>query len=218
MPIPERPAGARRRDWWLLAERIALVGSLVIMAVYLRDSYRRGEPASSRQEVAVSAERWTEAVALSSALNAAAPETVLVVSDYRCPGCARYEKVVEELADDTGFHVRILHLPLPQHPDADELALMALCAEAEAEFREMHRGLFATASPESTGENGPAVPPGPALKPDCDSDGSLRRRLDASIAWAQGVGVRATPTVFAGRYRLGALPSADALRERARRR
>src|SRR4051812_16221927 len=57
--------------------------------------------------------------------------TLVEITDYQCPYCARAEETIHALREKYGRELRIavLENPLPMHEHARELALLALAAD-----------------------------------------------------------------------------------------
>jgi protein-disulfide isomerase len=74
-------------------------------------------------------------------------ETLLVFSDYQCPGCRILEASLDSLWTDTGGHisVKIRHYPLNIHPLAVPAAVAVECAAKYGAAPSLHAKLFANA-------------------------------------------------------------------------
>jgi protein-disulfide isomerase len=80
--------------------------------------------------------------------NAAALVTMVEISDFQCPFCARVTPTVRQLEALYGDRIRVVfkHNPLPFHPRAEpaaELAIEAREQKGEAAFWKAHDALFA---------------------------------------------------------------------------
>ncbi len=89
-----------------------------------------------------------------------APVTVVIFSDFQCPYCRKAAEMLRnEQLIQRGDGVRLVfrHMPLPQHPWAQEAAQAAACAQfqSSAAFWAMHDQLF-TNQPAITNENAAA--------------------------------------------------------------
>jgi protein-disulfide isomerase len=74
-----------------------------------------------------------------------APVTVVLFCDFQCPHCAEVSPAVEQLAE-THRNVKIVyrHFPLPRvHPDADEAAEGAACAQEQGRIWPMYGSILA---------------------------------------------------------------------------
>ena len=70
--------------------------------------------------------------------------TLVKYSDYQCPRCAYYHKVVTQLVDELGGEFRFIfrHFPLRNHLNAKPAAIAAESAGRQGKFWEMHDLLF----------------------------------------------------------------------------
>jgi len=71
--------------------------------------------------------------------------TILEISDFQCPFCARVLPTVKQILDTYGDKVRVVWVnqPLPFHKRAKPAALASLAAHRQGKFWEMHDKLFA---------------------------------------------------------------------------
>jgi protein-disulfide isomerase len=55
-----------------------------------------------------------------------APDTLLIFSDYQCPACKRFERLLSDYARSPKSELTIgyLHFPLPSHPQAVRAAYL----------------------------------------------------------------------------------------------
>jgi protein-disulfide isomerase len=76
---------------------------------------------------------------------AAAPVTIIEVSDFECPFCARVQPTLLQLEKDYAGKLRIAFkfFPLPSHTHARPAAAAAQAARRQGKFWEMHDYLFA---------------------------------------------------------------------------
>jgi len=74
-----------------------------------------------------------------------APVTVVEFSDFQCPFCARFARVVDSLSIKYPDRIRVIFRNFPLtglHPHARSAALAAECAAAEGRFAAYHDVLF----------------------------------------------------------------------------
>ncbi len=73
--------------------------------------------------------------------------TMVEISDYECPFCARAHTTVQQLQKDYGDKLRLVmkQNPLPFHARARPAALAALAAGQQGKYWEMHEKLFENA-------------------------------------------------------------------------
>lgn len=74
-----------------------------------------------------------------------APITIVEVSDFQCPYCARVVPTLEKVEEVYGPLVRraFKHYPLPFHKDAPMAALASIAAQEQGKFWEYKKLLFA---------------------------------------------------------------------------
>lgn len=77
--------------------------------------------------------------------------SLIVFSDYECPACRSFSKVVDSLRAryPNTLSVYYRHLPIPSHPYARPAAFASECAAVQGRFAEAHQLLFS--SPDSNG-------------------------------------------------------------------
>ena len=123
--------------------------------------------------------------------------TIVEVTDYQCPYCARAEETIHALRVKYGRDLRIavLENPLPIHEHARDRALLALSADERGEFETVHHALFAQ---------------GAALDvPTASATDAAKATLERSMKLVASLGVHGTPTFFVnGRKICGAQPIA----------
>lgn len=140
-----------------------------------------------------------------------APVSIVVFSDFQCPFCQRYVKTLGDVMHKYPSEVRVIyrHLPLSNlHPQAEQAAAAAVCADAQGKFWEMHDALFAdqnalgTAALKDTAKRlGLDVP---AFDRCLETD-SAAATVSADKQAADDLGLSGTPASFInGRYLNGA--------------
>jgi len=130
---------------------------------------------------------------------------MIVLSDFQCPYCSRFAREVlpqierRYIAAGT-VALAFRHLPLPIHPQAVQAAAVAECAARQGMFWEVHDRLFAEEDLDADilRSISESVPLDRQRLNDCLLDRSIGDDIQASIAEARGLGVRATPTFFIG--------------------
>ncbi len=149
-----------------------------------------------------------EPVSIQGAPTRGAPDAnvvMIVFSDFQCPYCSRFARDVlpeiERTYVATGkVALAFRHLPLPIHPQALQAAAVAECAARQGLFWETHDWLFAEKILDA--DTWKAIPESVPLDRqglnDCLLDPAIGNDIQASIAEARGLGVRATPTFFIG--------------------
>lgn len=144
--------------------------------------------------------------------------TIVIFSDFQCPYCARAQETLAELRKRHPDDVRLVfrNMPLAFHREARTLAKIALAAEKQGKFWEMHDLIFAnrdlhTASAKQLAKKLriDAKKLAKAMK-----SPELEQKIAEDEALAKSFGVSGTPTFFVnGRRMSGAQPieSFDAL-------
>lgn len=141
--------------------------------------------------------------------------TIVAYLDYQCPYSRRLLPTLYELASLHAEEVRVVfkHFPLPMHTDARFAAMAATAAQRQGRFWAMHDSLF-----ENSRALGRESVMGQAGRLGLDlelfrrmlDDPQLGEDLDAQVARAKAIGIKATPTmVINGRSISGARPLAD---------
>jgi protein-disulfide isomerase/uncharacterized membrane protein len=92
----------------------------------------------------VSAEEWAALREGPARGGEGAAVTIVEISDFECPFCAKVVPLMEALERDYGDKVRVVfrHNPLGMHPHAKGAALGAICAQEQGAFWPMHDKLF----------------------------------------------------------------------------
>lgn len=138
--------------------------------------------------------------------------TIIEVSDFQCPFCARVGGTLKEVASTYKDDVRFVfkHNPLPFHPRAMPAALAGECANHQKKFWPLHDKMFADQSKlEDKDLEGYAS----ALKLDmgkwkkCIASPEAKKLVESDMAQAAALGARGTPAFFInGRFLSGAQP------------
>lgn len=141
-----------------------------------------------------------------------APITIVEYSDFQCPFCGRAAPTMDQLMKDFDGKVRWVfkHFPLPIHPDAPLAHQVALAADEQGKFWEMHDLIFANQRKikrddllEHARSLGLDVG---RIEKEVDA-GKFKPMMEADLQEGQRLGVRATPTFFInGRRVVGAVP------------
>lgn len=150
--------------------------------------------------------------------------SLVVFSDYECPACRGFSKVVDSLRarypDVLSVYYR--HVPIPSHVHARPAALAAECAAAQGRFAEAHRVLFS--DPDSNG-----IRPWSAFATQagvrdvrafetCIRDSSEIALVKKDEADATRLGVKVTPTLLLDEQLIEGAPSLAQMDERVRKR
>lgn len=144
--------------------------------------------------------------------------TIVEISDFQCPYCARAAGTLKEIEALYKGDVRIVfkHNPLPFHQRALPAALATSCAHAQNKFWPMADALFADQSHLSDGDLAQAAADAGlnlAQYKTCLKDEKIKARIDEDQALAVKFGARGTPAFFInGRFLSGAQPL-DAFRK-----
>lgn len=134
--------------------------------------------------------------------------TLVEVSDFECPFCARYSnntsgQIVREFVQTGKIRYAFVQLPIASHRNAFKAAEASLCAGDQGKFWEMHDRLFQVA-----GQGGlvrarlPESATAVGLRADtfnsCLDSSRHAAAVQADIQMVQQYGVRGTPTFFLG--------------------
>jgi protein-disulfide isomerase len=138
-----------------------------------------------------------------------APVTVVVFSDFQCPGCKYLSGLLEKLREAYAGQVKVVvrHFPLESiHPYAFEAALASECANDVGRFVEMEHALYKNQASISTDRWGTiAADAGinDTIKlVNCVRDSAHIARIREDAATGNRLNIRGTPTVFVNDVRI----------------
>ncbi|WP_411279184.1 DsbA family protein [Gemmatimonas sp.] len=152
-----------------------------------------------------------------------APDTLLIFSDYQCPACKRFERLLSDYAQMSRSKLTIgyLHFPLPTHPQAVRAANLAECANILGRFSLAHHVLFEaqdTLSRINVAEIAKRMRPVDSVAfIDCAEQSDTSAAVVESIELARRLSVRATPTLIVNGWLTGVPSDARELAEWIRR-
>lgn len=138
--------------------------------------------------------------------------TVIEVSDFQCPFCARVGGALKEIETTYGNDVRLVfkHNPLPFHQRAMPAAMAAECSREQGKFWQMHDKLFES---QQTLEDPDLTKMATDIKLDvakytkCMGENRHKSRIEQDVVTANRLGARGTPAFFInGRFLSGAQP------------
>lgn len=139
--------------------------------------------------------------------------TIIEVSEFQCPYCARVLPTLNEVVAKYGKDVRIVfkHNALPFHKRAKPAALAAECAKDQGKFWEMHDKLFENQRALEDADLESYARGLAGLKFDawkaCYTANKHADAIDADQRLANQLGARGTPAFFInGRFLSGAQP------------
>lgn len=138
--------------------------------------------------------------------------TVVGVSEFQCPFCARVKPTLKQIKDTYGKDVRIVfkHNPLSFHNRAMPAALASECAREQGKFWDMHDLMFDNQRElEDTHLEGYAKKAGLDMGrwKQCYTSGKYRERIEQEQRQVVALGARGTPAFFInGRFLSGAQP------------
>ena len=142
-----------------------------------------------------------------------APITIVEMSDFECPFCARVQPTLAKLRDVYKGNVRMVwkHLPLEDlHPNAVSAATASEAANKQGKFWEYHDKLFANQrkfSPEQLRQYASEVGLNMSQFDADMADPATKKRITDDAAEANALGVNGTPGFFInGRFLNGAQP------------
>lgn len=145
-----------------------------------------------------------------------APVVVREFADYQCPACARFASVAEQLKADyveTG-QVRLVYFDFPLqdiHDNAMLAAQAARCAGDQNAYWDMHDKLFAQQSEWAGNNNAQGafvryaeeLGLNPQRMERCLETELHREAVEQSLALAQQLQIRSTPTVLVDNIKVG---------------
>lgn len=136
-----------------------------------------------------------------------APLWMVVVSDFQCPYCQRWEAeaapaIMRDYVKTGRVRMAFVNLPLSMHPNAGPAAEAAMCAGSEGKFWPVHDAIFASQKAWAARTDGArffdslAVAAGvdAARYRDCIASGVVRPLVQADAQRAEAAGVRSTPS------------------------
>jgi protein-disulfide isomerase len=136
--------------------------------------------------------------------NPNAPVTLVAYSDFQCPFCARAIPHIDALQAKYPDKLRVVfkHFPLTQiHPSARPAAVASFAAQEQGRFWEFHDAVFrnqATLAQPNwealAGEAGLDV--GRFRNDLARNSAAYEKRVDEDLQQAEGLDVRATPTLY----------------------
>lgn len=142
--------------------------------------------------------------------------TIVEFSDFQCPHCRTASSTVEQIEQEYGDKVRVVfkHRPMSFHPQAEEAAKLAIAAQEEGKFWQMHDLLFenqqALRQEETFVELGKKVGLSKKEVDKALASEAYGERVDEDVKLAREVGAHGTPTFYVnGIQVVGALPFRD---------
>jgi protein-disulfide isomerase len=143
--------------------------------------------------------------------------TVVEVTDFDCPHCARADRVLKEaLRDATNIHFVRLAAPMPNHANARPAARAYVAAQQQGKGDEMATALYAAESRSADACREIAERLGLTMA-DYDrvvADRNTDAKLDATIAWARRAG--SLPLICIQDRGFARVPTADEIRDALR--
>lgn len=148
-----KPLSSKRRDpFWILwistlvALGAGLMGSLALGMGCKKSSRAKGEAAAQSAPILMDVERYKVPLHDDDlALGGDAPKvTIVVFSNYACDPCRRLWQVMQNLVEDYGDQIRVVHrsVAISGYQGNDLAVEAAYAAAAQGKFWEMHRRLF----------------------------------------------------------------------------
>jgi protein-disulfide isomerase len=133
--------------------------------------------------------------------------TIVELTDYECPYCARAEHTIHTLREKYGADLRVAVAshPLPMHAHARDAALAALAADEQGRFEAMHDTLFVRTDAhtnEGLAGLGAEMGLGPAFERARGGERALAALAKAE-ALASTLKVTGTPTFFVNGRKIG---------------
>jgi len=141
--------------------------------------------------------------------------TIVEFSDFQCPYCRLEAGTLHRLLDEYPKQVKLVFLdfPLSAHPDANNAAQAAACADEQGRFWAMHDLLFKhqdALSSEDLRRYAAEAGVEAAKFDDCMKTGRKASSVERSLKVGEQVGVDGTPALFVnGRPLSGAVSYAE---------
>jgi protein-disulfide isomerase len=138
--------------------------------------------------------------------------TIVEISEFQCPFCKRVGPTIKQITDTYGKDVRIVfkHNPLPFHKDAFPASELAIEANEQGKFWEMHDKLFENQQAltrDKLDEYAKAVGLNMGKVKTALDTGKHKATIEAEQALAKSLGASGTPSFFInGRSLRGAQP------------
>ncbi len=147
------------------------------------------------------------------ALGTASPRlTIVEFADFQCPYSKEAASTVRSLMATYGDRVRLIyrHFPISEiHPDAEQAAQAAECANEQGKFWLYHDKLYGAATLSYAALVTAAEEVGLDTKQfgDCLGSGKYKNVVESDAALAKQIGLRGTPTfIFDGQVIEGSIP------------
>lgn len=145
--------------------------------------------------------------------NPKAPVTIVEISDFQCPFCARAVPVLERIKAEYGpDKVRIVFkdMPLPSHGRAPAASNAAHCANEQGKFWEYHNALFQNQAKLEDADlkaNAKTIGLDEGKFNECYDSKRHQALIDKSKKEAEALGIQATPSfLINGQLLQGAQP------------
>lgn len=205
------------RSRWEILDRagsiVVAVAALVVAAAALTRKPAGGAATAVPELTAERVDRWDEIVSAATVLSRRGDLLVVQFGDFQCPFCRRFAQAVQSLPDSSKSRISeaIVNFPLSNHPFAMPAAIELECAATRGAAAAVHDRLFD--AQDSLSRFGPRVvlEAGAIATGDqhlaCLESPSAARRVEASVALGNALGVNMTPTVIIGGWRLSRPPN-----------
>jgi protein-disulfide isomerase len=142
--LDERVTNASGRVGKVADILVVLVATASLVLLVAREMRPRAAAGGSGLPV-TRFEKWDELLSAGNRIGAAAaPVQVVVFSDYQCPTCRIYHRVLTELQarNSDSIATTVVHFPLRQHKFAVKAANAAVCAAQQNRFAEANAILY----------------------------------------------------------------------------
>jgi NhaA family Na+:H+ antiporter len=183
--------------------KIALAASVIVclglVASSMVDAWR-----PSTVQVTRRIDQWGEAIASGQPMGRLpAKVTIVVLSDFQCPACARMRTTLATLRSRHPANVAIVfhHYPLDTiHPQARMAAIASECAAEQGRFEAFHDAVFARQReigrrPWDAYASDAGLADGQGFAR-CLDERRYARRVDRDLALGKSIQIGGTPTVI----------------------
>jgi protein-disulfide isomerase len=182
-----------------IALAAAVAACLGLVASSMVDAWR-----PSTLQVTRRIDQWNEAITTGQPIGPLpAKVTIVVLSDFQCPACARMRTTLATLRLRHPDHVAIVfhHYPLDTiHPHARTAAVAAECAAEQGRFEAFHDALFARQWElgrrpwEAYAKDAALADPPGFVR--CLDERRYARRVESDLALGRRIQIGGTPTVI----------------------
>lgn len=199
-----------------MIDRIAIAASVIVclglVASSMVDAWR-----PSSIQVTRRVDQWNEAIASGQPMGRLpAKVTIVVLSDFQCPACARMRTTLATVRSKHPDDVAIVfhHYPLDTiHPQARTAAIASECAAEQSRFEAFHDAVFQRqwelGRRDWNAFASDAALPDPQGFARCLDERRYARRVDQDLALGRRIQIGGTPTIIINGALYSRVPTPD---------